>query len=279
MATAVPSFAHEQQGAPYEAPLLPGSAEWPLHDPATSVDKKDADTPDSWIPRDERILRLTGRHPLNCEPPMDQLMKYGFITPVSIHYVRNHGAAPSLKWSEHKITINGLVDRPMEIGMDELLQLPSVTIPVTLVCAGNRRKEENMVKKSIGFNWGPCAVSTTHWTGVRMGDLLRHAGVRAAATGARYACFKGLKGELPKGDDGSYGTSLLLHYALDDANDVLVAYKQNDRWVAGGRPIAALPACPRAGWSHPAAARCLSGRASPRAVPPGCWPAARAPHA
>ena len=44
-----------------------------------------------WVPRDPRILRLTGRHPLNCEPPMDVLMSYGFITPPSVHYVRNHG--------------------------------------------------------------------------------------------------------------------------------------------------------------------------------------------
>eukprot|EP00879_Flechtneria_rotunda_P030996 GHRR01033796.1.p1 GENE.GHRR01033796.1~~GHRR01033796.1.p1 ORF type:complete len:123 (-),score=33.30 GHRR01033796.1:15-383(-) len=29
----------------------------------------------------------------------------------------------------------------------------------------------------------------------------------------------------------STGTSLLLHYALDNANDVLVAYKQNHRWL------------------------------------------------
>jgi hypothetical protein len=64
-----------------------------------------------------------------------------------------------------RIEIGGLVERPMSISMDELLSMPSVTLPVTLVCAGNRRKEENMIKKSIGFNWGPCAVSTAHWTG------------------------------------------------------------------------------------------------------------------
>lgn len=67
----------------------------------------------------------------------------------------------------HRIEINGLVERPCSLSMDELLQLPSVTLPVTLVCAGNRRKEENMIKKSIGFNWGPCAVSTSYWTGAR----------------------------------------------------------------------------------------------------------------
>jgi len=161
---------------------------------------------------------------------MDVLMGYGFITPPSVHYVRNHGAAPKLDWASHRIEINGLVERPMSISMEELLELPSVTIPVTLVCAGNRRKEENMIKKSIGFNWGPCAVSTSYWTGVRLGDLLRHVGIKANSN-AQYCCFRGPKGELPKGADGSYGTSLLLHYALDDANDILVAYKQNHRWL------------------------------------------------
>jgi nitrate reductase (NAD(P)H) len=149
-AQVVPSMAHTVQGAPAEESLVQGSEEWSMHVPATSVDAKDADTPDNWVPRDPRIQRLTGRHPLNCEPPMDVLMDYGFITPPSVHYVRNHGAVPNLDWANHRIEINGLVDRPVCISMDELLELPSVTIPVTLVCAGNRRKEENMIKKSIG---------------------------------------------------------------------------------------------------------------------------------
>eukprot|EP00983_Pelagomonas_calceolata_P057763 1145209-Pelagomonas_calceolata.AAC.2 len=55
------------------------------------------------IPRDPRILRLTGRHPLNCEPPMHDLMAAGFITPPSIHYVRNHGPAPRIRWEEHRL--------------------------------------------------------------------------------------------------------------------------------------------------------------------------------
>lgn len=64
-----------------------------------------------------------------------------------------------------------------------------------------------MLKKSIGFNWGPCAVSTSYWTGVRLGDLLRRAGVKQGS-GAGYVSFRGPTGELPKGDDGSYGECL-----------------------------------------------------------------------
>lgn len=284
------SIAQTLGGAPAEEPLVQGSKEWEQHVPATAVDAKDADTPDAWIPRDPRIQRLTGRHPLNCEPPMDVLMEAGFITPPSLHvsarartglpacagagaalhsscaslqpapcsqhlaaststaspaaspassprprrsacasasapphaaapalpplllslararrrtqYVRNHGAVPRLSWDTHTVTINGLVQQPLTLSMDQLVGLPSVTLPVTLVCAGNRRKEENMHKKSIGFNWGPCAVSTSYWTGVRLGDLLRQAGV---TPGAGHVCFRGPTGELPKGADGSYG--------------------------------------------------------------------------
>jgi DMSO/TMAO reductase YedYZ molybdopterin-dependent catalytic subunit len=63
-----------------------------------------------------------------------------------------------------------------------------------------------MHKKSIGFNWGPCAVSTSHWTGVRLSTLLKLAGVRTGeGSAAAYVSFKGPDGELPKGSDGSYG--------------------------------------------------------------------------
>jgi nitrate reductase (NAD(P)H) len=67
---------------------------------------------------------------------MDVLMASGFITPPSIHYVRNHGAVPKLSWESHTITVNGLVEQQLTISMDELAAMPSVTIPVTLVCAG-----------------------------------------------------------------------------------------------------------------------------------------------
>jgi hypothetical protein len=34
------------------------------------VDCRDVATPDSWVVRDGRLVRLTGRHPFNCEPPL-----------------------------------------------------------------------------------------------------------------------------------------------------------------------------------------------------------------
>lgn len=74
---------------------------------ALNIDERDVGTPDGWIARDPRLIRLTGRHPFNAEPPTVELMKYGFITPTSIHYVRNHGAVPKLHWETHKLEITG----------------------------------------------------------------------------------------------------------------------------------------------------------------------------
>ena len=45
-----------------------------------SIDGRDADTPDEWIPRHKDLVRLTGRHPFNCEAPLGKLFDSGFIT-------------------------------------------------------------------------------------------------------------------------------------------------------------------------------------------------------
>ena len=54
------------------------------------------------------------------------------------------------------------------------------------------------MKKSVGFNWGPSAVSTTYWTGFRLCDLLNHCGAKGPLEGARYVHFKGVEKELPQ---------------------------------------------------------------------------------
>jgi hypothetical protein len=66
---------------------------------------------------------------------------------------------------------------------------------------------------------------------VRLSDLLKLCCVKSPKEGARHVAFRGPKKELPQGQDGSYGTSLKWEYAVDPANDVLVAYKHNGRYL------------------------------------------------
>ena len=66
--------------------------------------------------------------------------------------------------------------------MDEILSLSSFTQPVTLVCAGNRRKEQNQVMQTIGFNWGAAGCGTSLWSGPLLSEVLRKAGVKEDET-------------------------------------------------------------------------------------------------
>ena len=72
----------------------------PLPPPSTEpsetlgVDKK---TPDAHVPRDPRLIRLTGVHPFNVEAPLSALFDEGFLTSPELFYVRNHGAVPEVK--------------------------------------------------------------------------------------------------------------------------------------------------------------------------------------
>jgi nitrate reductase (NAD(P)H) len=121
------------------------------------------------------LVRLTGKHPFNSEARLGVLFEcvgilfpttctglraslQGFLTPAHLHFVRNHGAVPQVNrdmaanWT---IRIHGLVEREVTFTLQELQEkFPVVTLPITLVCAGNRRKEQNVVRKTLGFSWG-----------------------------------------------------------------------------------------------------------------------------
>ena len=210
-----------------------------LYDLQEYPDYRDVGTPDEWLPRDGRLVRLTGRHPFNVEPPISVLNEYKFITPSSLHYVRNHGACPRVKWEEHTITIGGsCTPLPYEITMDELVAMPARELPVTLVCAGNRRKEQNMIRQTIGFNWGPSGVATNVWKGVMLRDLLIKAGISEKGMAGKHVEFIGLEDlpnkvgpgpfkDEPWGKLVKYGTSVPLARAMNPAYDIIVAYEAN----------------------------------------------------
>ncbi|CAI5496522.1 unnamed protein product [Closterium sp. Naga37s-1] len=239
---------YEEEEEEYEYPVVA--------DEPDEIDARDANTPDKWIPRHPSLVRLTGKHPFNCEPPLSRLLTSGlgsgsasdsgsaagsaapvsvprsdpasgFITPVPLHYVRNHGYVPRLDWSTWRIDISGLVSKPASLSMADLLAMPSRKLPVLLVCVGNRRKEQNAVKQTIGFSWGAGAAATTVWKGVLLRDVLLKCGVQLKGKNAgKFVCFEGAE-TLPGGGGSTYGTSMDLWRVMDPANEVLLAYEQN----------------------------------------------------
>lgn len=171
---------------PGEEPLTVGNRNYDSWLPVTEIDARDERTPDNWIPRWSSLIRLTGKHPLNAEPPHLDLMDAGWLTPVSKHFVRSHGAVPKLDWASHRIHVTGMVDKELVLSMEDILKLEPITIPVLLTCSGNRRQEMNAEKKTQCFPYGPCAVAVNWWTGTRMSDILKMAGCKQYKDGARY---------------------------------------------------------------------------------------------
>ncbi|KAH0492035.1 hypothetical protein TgHK011_007002 [Trichoderma gracile] len=201
--------------------------------------ESDAQTPDNWIARDDRMIRLTGKHPCNVEAPLSALFNAGFLTPQNLFYVRSHGDTPrfSAKQAhEWKLRVHGLVEKEFEFSIQDLKKIfPVVTLPVTLVCAGNRRKEQNMVVKGLGFNWGAAGVSTGLFTGVYLADVLDYCKPKDPLLSAypnydtpipgraRHVVFEGAD-EMPK---GKYGTSQRLSWALDRTKGMIISWGLN----------------------------------------------------
>ncbi|RDL33633.1 Nitrate reductase [Venustampulla echinocandica] len=208
----------------------------PPSTPPTEILKEDLKTPDRHVPRDPRLIRLTGIHPFNVEPPLSNLYDEGYLTSPELFYVRNHGAVPEvddatiLDW---EFSIEGLLEKPMTLTLKQLIdEYEQVTVPITLVCAGNRRKEQNQVRKSKGFSWGAAGVSTALWTGVALSDVIRRA---APKRGAKYVCMEGAD-KLP---NGYYGTSVKLNWAMDPNRGIILAYKMNGELLRPdhGKPL------------------------------------------
>lgn len=208
---------------------LKGDQRWLLKHVADKPDVSDINTPDYWVPRHPSLIRLDKPHPLNCEPHLSDLMECGAITPSALHYVENRGAVPNIDWNLHRIRVVGDVRRHLSISMKQLTKMKSITLPVLLVSGGNRRKELNMMRKTIGADSGAAGLGNSLWTGVPLRTILQRAGVDRVTAQRKFVCFHGLESKTNDRTDRDYGTSIPLSKALDPEQDVIIAFMQNGK--------------------------------------------------
>ncbi|KAK3179404.1 hypothetical protein K4F52_009149 [Lecanicillium sp. MT-2017a] len=200
--------------------------------PDLTIDEADQFSPDNWFSRSESLIRTTGSFPVNAEAELSRLFKSGLITPNDLHYVRNHGAVPRLHWEFHEIEVAG-PDAWRIFSMEDLAtQFETLNIPVFIACDGNRRKEMSRIKSAQGAPFGPGAVGCSYWKGPTLRDVLLAAGIEdpQAKTSAkrrapRWINFEGAD-DLP---EGHYSTCIPFDYAMDLRNDVILAFKMNDK--------------------------------------------------
>ena len=103
------------------------------------------------------------------------------VTPNDRMFVRNNLLTPDLDASKHRLTIKGLVDKELSFSLDELKNsFPVVSMQGMLECAGSGRSA--YVPNASGTPWLPTGgMGCPKWTGVRLRDVLRAAGVKAGA--------------------------------------------------------------------------------------------------
>lgn len=121
-------------------------------------------------------LTLLNDRPVNAETPPHLLDDA--ITPTARHFIRNNGAVPEdMDAASWKLTVDGLVDNPMELSIEDLKsQFETMTMALTLECGGNGRAFFD--PPASGNQWTYGAVACSEWTGVRLKDVLAKAGVK-----------------------------------------------------------------------------------------------------
>ncbi len=117
------------------------------------------------------------KEPANLEMPFGRLD--GFITPNEQFYIRSHFPVPEIDLATWRLKIEGAVNSPLELSLEDLRAMPQTTVPATLECAGNGRVF--LVPKVKGTQWELGAVGNAEWTGVSLGAVLEKAGLRERA--------------------------------------------------------------------------------------------------
>ncbi|EEF59049.1 sulfite oxidase [Pedosphaera parvula] len=178
------------------------------------------------------------REPENLEFPFSALSSW--IMPNEQFFVRSHFPVPKVDLQTWRLEVEGLVDKPVSLTLEELRGMPSRSVTMVLECAGNSRIFLN--PKVSGLQWELGAVGNTEWTGVPLSEVLKKAGVKA---GAVEVVLEGMdRGEIKKEPVSpgkiSYARSISLTKAMSP--EVILAYQMNgeDLTPAHGFPVRAI---------------------------------------
>ncbi|MBX3203442.1 MAG: sulfite oxidase [Labilithrix sp.] len=179
----------------------------------------------------DELLRQ-GRDPQNLATPtalFDRL-----ITPTPSFFVRSHFGPPALD-RERPLRVDGLVAKALTLDAAELERSFSpVTVTAVLQCAGNGRAFHE--PRVPGLQWTHGAMGQATFTGVRLRDLLRRAGVAPENLAHTHVHVLGADGP-PKPSTPAFLRSIPIERALDPTT--LVAYKMNGEalTLAHGAPL------------------------------------------
>ncbi|MEO3435341.1 sulfite oxidase [Inquilinus sp. CAU 1745] len=180
-------------------------------------------------------LSLLSDRPLNAETPAHLLDDD--VTPYSRHFVRFNGLVPQTALDQNaegwRLTIDGEVDTPLELTIDDLKNnFEPVTRQMWLECGGNGRAFYQ--PGASGNQWSVGAIANAEWTGVRLRDVLDAAGVKPSAVyTAHYGNDVHLSGDVEK---VVISRGVPIEKAMEPENMIA--------WAMNGEPVPALHGFP-----------------------------------
>jgi len=146
------------------------------------------------------------------------------LTPLGAHYLLVHFDVPTLAADGYTLAVGGRVQRPLALGLDDLMTRPTVDQAVTMECAGTGRS--TMSPRAIYVPWFKEAIGTYEWTGTPLRPLLEEAGLLDDAV---EVLFTGWDTGVDLGVEHAFERSLPIAEALRD--EVMLA------WAANGQPL------------------------------------------
>lgn len=153
----------------------------------------------------------------DVEMPLEGFLE-SYITPVDRFFVRSHHYVPTVDLAAWRLQINGKVNTPLTLTMDELKKLPRVELVSVLECAGNGR---GLYEPSMpGLQWTYGSIGNGRWAGVRLADVLKKAGLQP---GAVEVLFDGA--DVPVGKQPEFQRGIPFNKAMDP--NTLLAYEMN----------------------------------------------------
>jgi sulfite oxidase len=171
-------------------------------------------------------LVVLGDRPLVAETP-EHLLDDD-TTPIDKFFIRNNGQMPepAKDPEQWKLVVDGEVNNKLELTLGELkARYRPVTLRMVLECGGNGRSF--FTPPARGNQWTNGGVGCAEWTGVRVADVLKTAGVKPSAV------FSGNYGADPhlSGDSSRQALSrgVPIKKLMDDSN-LLV-------WAMDGQPL------------------------------------------
>ena len=148
----------------------------------------------------------------------------GPITPNELFFVRNHFETPMIEVANWRLSIEGSVQHPLVLVLDELRDMPKVSVESMLECAGNGRASlETLVP---GLQWDRGAVGNAVWSGVSVRTVLDLARITDRAVDVVFeGAYRGkIDNPAAPRDEVAYARSIPRDVALGSA---ILAYEMN----------------------------------------------------